>query len=152
MNGIHQVQALEHRTLLAATLVHDAGPGAYNGVPRELTAFDGELYYVVAYRPAATGSGNFGYLWRTDGTPGSAEQVGPAPLKGLAPGTPTDLQGWQENLVFYSGTWGVNVASDRLWYYDVRHTGGSHMLGVTLNSIDAEGKTRTYDLGTVNLS
>jgi hypothetical protein len=152
MNGIHQIESLEHRTLLAATLVHDAGPGAYNGVPRELTTFDGELYYVVAYRPASTGSGVFGYLWRTDGTPGSVEQVGPAPLKGLTPGTPTDLQGWQENLQFYAGTWGVNVAGDRLWFYNVVHDGGTNMLRVSLNSIDANGNERSYDLGRVNLS
>ena len=151
MNGIHRIEALEHRTLLAATLVQDFGGAAYHGAPRELTAFDGHLYYVVAYRTLEGNPGVWGYLWRTDGTPAASEQVGPAPSPTLAAGAITDLVNWAANLQVYTGTWGVNVASERLWFYHVTHQ-TTQQLSVTLNSIDAQGTFRSYDLGTFNLS
>lgn len=146
------VEALERRTFLAATLFQDLGPGPYHGTPRELTTFDEELYFIVSYRNVNGNSGVFGYLWRTDGTQAGTEQVAPAPSPTLVPGGISDLVNWSQALQFYYGTWGVNVASDRLWFYNIDHDGSANMLLVTLNSIDADGNARTYDLGRVNLS
>jgi hypothetical protein len=150
---IASVEALESRRLLDATLFQDLGPGETHGVPRELTNYNGHLYFVVAYRPTHPGgSGIFGFLWRTDGTQQGTEQVGPEPGKGLTPGTPTNLQHWVPNFQAYSGTWSVTPVGRRLYFYDIRHDGSSNMLRMSINSVDRSGTFSSTDLGRINLS
>src|SRR5688500_13854447 len=142
------VDALEPRRLLANVMLKDIGAGELHGNPSELTVIGQTVYFVAsADAPVA---GTFWELWRTDGTPAGTRQVTnvyEAPGGDSLPWADTDAP----SAARVSAPRARRAVGDELWYYDVRHWASQNLL-VTLNRLGAEGQTKSWDLGSLNLA
>ena len=141
-------EPLERRRLLANFILKDIGAGALHGNPSELTIIGGTVYFVASTNVPITGT--FWELWKTDGTP-----EGTAQLTNVYDSPGGDERAWDgtnaPGLGYFSGPRSLLAAGEELWYYDVRHS-SSQILLVSLNRIDANGETTTWDMGSLNLS
>jgi Ca2+-binding RTX toxin-like protein len=144
------LEHLENRRLLAATLVQDIGAGALHANPSELTVAGERLYFIVSTHATTPGyAGDVWELWRTDGTAAGTEQLSSFSYRGSGSSQPA--VGNEQDLTFFTGPRSLIGIGDSLYYYDVGHT-SAKVLTVALVRIGADGATTSWDLGRLNLS